>query len=40
LTSLESIDVLDSMASNIRIDFFNNKVYRILPIYDKNVNED
>lgn len=40
LSSLESIDVLDSMASNIRVDFFNNKVYRILPIYDKNVNED
>jgi len=40
LSSLESIDIMDCMASNIRIDFFNNKVYRILPIYDKNVNED
>jgi len=40
LSSLESIDVMDCMASNLRVDFFNNKVYRILPIYDKNVNED
>src|SRR5690606_23912135 len=40
LNSLESIDMLDSICSNIRIDFLNNKVYRILPIYNKDINED
>ena len=40
LMNVESIDILDSMASNIRIDFLNNKVLRILPIYDSNINED
>jgi NADH-quinone oxidoreductase chain G len=40
LNSLESIDIFDSMASSIRIDYLNNKVYRILPVYDKYINED
>jgi len=40
LNSVESIDILDTFASNIRIDFLNNKIYRILPIYGKNLNED
>lgn len=40
LNSLESIDFLDSVCSNVRIDFLNNKVYRILPIYNKDINED
>lgn len=40
LNFLESIDFLDSVCSNIRIDFLNNKVYRILPIYNRDINED
>lgn len=40
LNFLESIDFLDSVCSNIRIDYLNNKVYRILPIYNKDLNED
>jgi len=40
LNFLESIDILDSVCSNIRIDYLNNKVYRILPIYNKDINED
>jgi NADH dehydrogenase/NADH:ubiquinone oxidoreductase subunit G len=37
---MESVDVLDSVCSNVRIDYFNNKIYRILPVYNKNLNED
>jgi len=40
LNNMESVDILDSLASNIRIDYLNNKVYRILPIYNKYLNED
>jgi len=40
LNSLESIDILDSMCSSIRLDYLNNKLMRILPIYNKNINED
>ena len=40
LNLLESIDILDSMCSDIRIDYLNNKVLRVLPIYNKNFNED
>lgn len=40
LNNLESIDILDSVASSIRVDFLNNKIYRVLPIYDRNLNED
>jgi len=40
LNSLESIDILDSMCSHIRLDYLNNKLMRILPIYNKEVNED
>lgn len=40
LNSLESIDILDSMCSVIRLDFIHNKLMRILPIYNKNINED
>lgn len=40
LNFLESVDFLDSVCSNIRIDYLNNKVYRILPVYNKDVNED
>ena len=40
LNSLESIDILDSMCSHIRLDYISNKLMRILPIYNKNINED
>jgi NADH-quinone oxidoreductase subunit G len=40
VNNLESIDILDSMCSSIRIDYLNNKVMRILPIYNKSINED
>jgi NADH dehydrogenase/NADH:ubiquinone oxidoreductase subunit G len=40
LTTLESVDVLDSLASSIRLDLVNNKVVRILPLLDENVNEE
>lgn len=40
LNSIESIDILDSMCSDIRLDYLNNKLMRILPIYNKNFNED
>ena len=40
LNSLESIDILDSMCSHIRCDYLNNKLMRILPIYNKEINED
>lgn len=40
LNFMESVDVLDSACSNVRIDYFNNKIYRILPVYNKNLNED
>jgi len=40
LNFLESIDILDSVCSNVRIDYLNNKVYRILPVYNKDINED
>lgn len=36
----ESIDFLDSVCSNVRIEYLNNKLYRILPIYNKDINED
>ena len=40
MNSLESIDVMDSMCSSIRLDFLNNKLMRILPIYNREKNED
>ena len=40
LNSLESIDIFDSACSSIRVDYLNNKVMRILPIFNKNINED
>lgn len=40
LSSIETIDILDSIASSIRMDIANNKVMRILPILDENLNED
>ncbi len=40
LFSVVSIDVLDSIASSIRVDIVNNKIVRVLPILDENVNEE
>jgi NADH-quinone oxidoreductase chain G len=35
-----SIDIFDSVCSSIRLDVFNNKVLRILPISNSFINED
>jgi len=40
LVSIESIDILDSLCSNIRIDTINNVVERILPKPNNNLNEE
>jgi NADH-quinone oxidoreductase subunit G len=40
LSSLESIDLLDGLASKIRIDICNNKIMRILPSLDEHTNEE
>ena len=40
LEFVESIDVLDSMASTIRYEVANNKILRTLPVLTENLNED
>jgi NADH-quinone oxidoreductase subunit G len=40
LVSIESIDILDSLCSNIRIDTRNNIVERVLPKPNDNLNEE
>ena len=35
-----SIDILDSLGSSIRINFFQNKVFRIIPNLNENLNEE
>lgn len=40
LKAIESIDVLDALASSIRIDVVNNQVTRISPILMESINED
>lgn len=40
LKSFNSIDIMDSMCSNIRVDIRGNKVMRILPRINNNVNKD
>lgn len=40
LQSIESIDVLDALASSIRVDVANNKVLRILPALSEALNEE
>lgn len=35
-----SVDIFDSVCSNIRIDVFNNKILRILPVSNSFINED
>ena len=39
LNSIETIDILDSLCSSIRVDTKNNLVYRILPAINTLVNE-
>jgi NADH-quinone oxidoreductase chain G len=40
LRSIESIDIMDSICSRIRIDIRNSDIMRILPSYNENLNED
>ena len=40
LTRTESIDVLDAVGSNIRIDSRGNEVLRVLPVLNESVNEE
>jgi NADH-quinone oxidoreductase subunit G len=40
LRSTDSIDVLDAMASSVKIDVVNNLVVRILPRLDEGLNEE
>ncbi len=40
LTRTESVDVLDAVGSNIRIDSRGNEVLRVLPVLNENVNEE
>jgi len=40
LTTIESIDIFDSMGSSIRVDLSLNKILRVLPVNDKELNED
>jgi len=40
LKKTESIDVLDAVGSNIRVDTYNWEVKRILPRLNKNINEE
>lgn len=40
LKSIESIDIFDSLGSNIRVDVYNDKVVRILPILDEDKSEE
>jgi len=38
--SIYSIDLLDAVASSIRIDVVNNSIVRIVPLLDEAVNEE
>ena len=40
LKSIESVDVFDSLGSNVRIDVFNDRVVRVLPSIDEDKNEE
>ena len=40
LNKTESIDVLDAVGSNIRVDSNNNEVMRVLPINNEEINEE
>jgi len=40
LKSVESIDILDVLASSIKIEFINNSIKRILPNLNEQLNEE
>ena len=40
INPVDSIDVMDSIASSIRLDVVKNKIVRILPRLDECVNEE
>lgn len=40
LFSVDSVDVMDSLGAAIRIDISNNKVVRVLPRLDEEINEE
>jgi len=40
LNNVESVDFFDLLGASIRIDYFNNVIYRVLPLFNKDVNED
>lgn len=40
LLSINSIDILDCLGSNIRIDYYGNKIMRILPRLNEWINEE
>jgi len=40
LSSFESIDVFDSLASSVSIGIANNKIMRIVPVLDESINEE
>lgn len=40
ITYYSNIDFLDSLASSVRLHIYSNKIIRILPLLDENVNEE
>ena len=40
ITYYSNIDFLDSLASSIRLHIYSNKIIRILPLLDENLNEE
>ncbi len=40
MNSVESIDVFDTLCSNIRLSVYGNKIKRILPRINEDLNED
>lgn len=39
-TFYSNIDILDSLASSVRLHIYSNKIIRILPLLDENINEE
>ena len=40
LKNIETIDIFDSLCSNIKVDIRDSKIMRILPSYNDNINEE
>lgn len=40
ITYYSNVDFLDSLASSIRLHIYSNKIIRILPLLDENINEE